>query len=222
MLVAPKPIADQLRTQAREFLARLRAKEYEYIWNYMVTLDAIELISRTSFPIGIETEGNIDKFLANPAIEGMSFAFQQDTIFPNDDMGIRTGFFEGLAGSMAQTGWFESFEDESSFAFIKGSAGVLVADTAITKKPLILLFVEDGPREYKVDFEGFAAFSMFISAQKLHRLGTRAMEAGEQRTALTIYELAARLSPTYTRLRELMWDHPIVGMTCPHSSVHLF
>ena len=74
-----------------------------------------------------------------------------------------------------------------------------------------MLFVEDGRREYKVDFEGLSAFSIIISAQKLHRLGTRAMEAGEHRTALTMYELAARLSPAYTRLRELMWDHPMVG-----------
>ena len=93
MLVAPKPIADQLRSHAREFLARLRDREYEHIWNYMITLDAIELISTTGFPIAIQAEENVDQILANSAAEGMSFAFQQDTIFPNDDMGVRTSFF---------------------------------------------------------------------------------------------------------------------------------
>lgn len=36
------------------------------------------------------------------------------------------------------------------------------------------------------------------------------MEIGEMRTALTMYQLATSLNPTYMRLKQLVWEHPFV------------
>ncbi len=210
MLLAPAPIADQLRELAQEFLIHMRDGDYDRVWDYLVALDGMELISTTSFPLHMLDTGDIDDFLRKPSsIDGMALAFQQNIVFPDDDKGVRTAFFEEVARGLERMNWFELFESHNSLAFVKRRAALLIADTAKTRKPLFLPFVDEGGRQYKVDLEAVSAFSMAFSAQKLHRLATRAMEIGEERTALTVYELTAQLSDAYTRLRQLVWDHPI-------------
>lgn len=212
-MLAPGPITDQLRELALEFLLHMRDGDYDHVWNHLAALDGMELISTTSFPLHILATGDIDGFLRKPSSTyGMALAFQQNTVFPGDNVGVRTAFFQGVAGGLERMNWFELFENNNSLAFVKARAAVLVADTAKTRTPLFLPFIDEGGRQYKIDLESLAAFSMVISAQKLHRLATRAMEIGEERTALTVYELAARLSGAYTRLRQLTWDHPIVKL----------
>ena len=51
MLVAPKPIADELRARARLFLLLMRYRQYGRIWDEMVALDAMELIATAAFPL---------------------------------------------------------------------------------------------------------------------------------------------------------------------------
>lgn len=211
MLLAPQPIAEQIRTLAREFFASISERDYDRVWNFMITLDAIELVSMTTLPLHFQTRGGIDKLIAHPkSIEGISLAFQQDLTFPGDDKGIRTRFFDGLVEGFDKLGWNEPFRDETSLVFLKGSAAVLVADSAISRKSWFLPFVEEGTRGYRIDMEAITAFSMALSAQRLHRLATRVLEIGDQRLALTIYDMAARLGGAYTRLRQLVWEHPMV------------
>jgi len=171
----------------------------------------MDLISMTAYPLHLQAAGEIDTFLANPSsIQNMSFAFQRDTVVPGDDTGIRTSFFMGLTNGLEPTGWYELFSDEASLVFVKGHAAVLLADTSVTKRSLFLPCIDEGGRQYRVDLEAISAFSMVTSAQKLHRLATRALEMGETRSAMEIYELAGRMAGAYTRLRELVWDHPLV------------
>jgi hypothetical protein len=211
VLLAPDSIADQIRILAREFLTNMRDGHYDQIWNYSITINAMDLISMTAFPLHLQAAGEIDAFLANPSsIQNMSFAFQRDTAFPDDDAGVRTAFFKGLANGLEQTGWYEPFSDEGSVVFINGSAAILIADAVAATRSWFLPFIDEGGRQYRVDFEAIAAFSMTTSAQKLHRLATRALEMGETRSAMEIYELASRMSGAYTRLRQLVWDHPLV------------
>jgi hypothetical protein len=79
----------------------------------------------------------------------MALAFQKDLVFPGDDKGVRTRFFDSLGESFERIGWFESFTDEASDVFLRGSSAVLVADTAEIGKPLLLWFVDEGGRELR-------------------------------------------------------------------------
>jgi hypothetical protein len=221
MSFAPESVTNQLRLTAREFLVRMRDHDFEHVWNYMLPLDAIELIAVTSIPLHLQAMGDIDSFLANPSsIQNMSIAFQKNMQLPDDEFGVRTAFFSGISNGLDELGWYELFADEDSHAFFKGTAAVLVADTAQSRRPLFLPFIDEGGRQYRVDFEAIGAFSMEISAQKLHRLATRALEIGETSSALTIYELAARLSGSYIRLRNLIWDHPFVKSLITETRKH--
>jgi len=103
MLLAPTPIADQLRRLARNFLRHMRDQDYDYIWNHLLTLDAMELLSTISFPLHIQAQGNIDRFLEQPsALEGLAYAFQSDHVSSGNDRGIRTSFFHGIAEAFNQ------------------------------------------------------------------------------------------------------------------------
>jgi hypothetical protein len=211
MLFAPSSVTDPIRLLAREFLINMRDGNFEQIWNYSITLDAIEFISTAAIPLYHQKRGDIDNFLAKPlSIKNNSIAFQHDAKFHDNDIGIRTNFFMGVSGGLEKLGWYELFLDEDSVVFFKGTAAVLVTNTMESRAALFLPFVDEGGRRYRIDFEAIAAFSMEMSAQKLHRLATRALEIGETRSALAVYELASRLSGAYDRLRQLVWDHPIV------------
>lgn len=211
MLVAPKPIADQVRHSARQFLTAMREEDYDYIWDHMITLDAIELISTAIFPIQMHQEGRIDDLLTHLDLNDFSFAFQLNVTSSGDDQGLRSGLFTGMATSLQSNGWLELFEDNESFVFLWDAAAVLIADGRAAGIKIMLPFIRDTSLQYKVDFEAMLAFSMFVSAKKLHQLATRAMEIGQTRTALTIYEIAARLKSAYIRLQRLIWDHPFVS-----------
>src|SRR5829696_3914521 len=82
MLLAPDSIANQIRMLAREFLANMREGHYDQIWNYSITISAMDLISMTAFPLHLQAAGEIDAFLANPSsIQNMSFLSNEISLF---------------------------------------------------------------------------------------------------------------------------------------------
>lgn len=60
MLIAPEPIAREMRIGTKLFLLLMRYRQYDRIWHELVALDAIEVISTTAFPIRYLTDNEID------------------------------------------------------------------------------------------------------------------------------------------------------------------
>lgn len=203
---APDPISEQLKQIAREFLSSIRDGDYEYVWHNLITLEAARLLSAALFPIHVYKEGKVDKLLhplnqVDQAINitrGMALAFQVDA------EGIRSGFFDGIAAGLENTGWHD-FSSEECYAFVDESDAVLLAETPGI--PLIMLFVQDLEGKYKVDLEAIAVFSMYVSASTLYRIGVKALEVGQRGSAVTYFELAASLAKPHQRLRRLVLDN---------------
>jgi len=203
---APSPIYEQLKQIAREFLLSVRDRDYEHVWNNLITPEARKLLSAALFPIHVYKEGKIDKLLnplnlVNQTISitrGMALAFQVDA------KGIRTGFFDGIATGLERTGWYE-FSSEECYAFVDGANTVLLAETPGI--PLVMPFVQDLEGKYKVDLEAVAVFSMYVSASTLYKIGVKALELDQPGSALTYFELAASLAKPHQRLRRLVLDN---------------
>jgi hypothetical protein len=204
MLFAPTPIAEELYGLASEFLKKLYEREFDYIWNRMFHLEAMELVATVSFPLYAHSTESIDLFFSvAEALDAMSTAFQKDAVFPPEEIGARTSYFSGLRNSLDNAGWFEPFSQESSQILLHGKAAVLFADTHASHHTIMIPFLRRDAAPYKIDFEAIAAFSMTLSAQKIYRVGTRAMELGERNSAISLFSLAARLTSCYQRLESV-------------------
>jgi hypothetical protein len=210
-MIAAQPLTEKLKRIARVFLKRMREGDYESVWYKLITPEAARLLSVASFPIQMYKENKLDELLTitpdnNVPLyfdEAIAFAFQTDI------SGIRSSVFAAVAEGFESMGWYE-FSDNNAYAFFNGSAAVLIADTKGTTT-MLLPFVKYGDREYKVDFEALSLFSMVFSATLLYNIGKRALELGRRRSAVEYFDLAASLGQSYTRLRSLVWNHPIVG-----------
>jgi hypothetical protein len=208
--LAQKPVTDQLKVLAIEFLDALRKRSYDYIWHHLITEEATRLLSVALFPIHIYKEGKIDN-LFDPShlnhsltslTEGLALAFQMDA------EGIRSGFFDGISSSVERIGWHEfSTSDDKSLAFTDDQKAILLAETPNVL--LIMPFVINPKGEYKVDLEALSVFSMYVAASTLYKIGLRALELNQRSQALTLFELTAGLTKPYRRLRELLIENPV-------------
>jgi hypothetical protein len=202
MVLEQGPLAGSLLAQTKQFLAALQERRFDDIWNNMMTVDAKDLLSHTLQPLQLLREGRIEQLLEIDLICGLALAFQMD------HEGMRTGFFTGVASRLESIGWYAMNLDDR-LAFATEDSAVLIVGTGM--KPVIVPFVRQQQGTYVVDWEAFAAFSMFVSSQSLFEIATRAKVYGELRTARIFFDYSARLSEAYDRLRRLVWDHAVVG-----------
>ncbi len=208
--LAQKPVADHLKVLAREFLDALRSRNYDHIWHQLVTEDATRMLSVALFPIHIYREGKIDN-LFDPShlsqsltnlTEGLALAFQMDA------EGIRSSFFDGMSSGVERIGWYDfSTADDKSLVFTDEEKAVLLAETPGVL--LIIPFVMNPTGEYKVDLEALSAFSMYVAASTLYKIGLRALELNQRSQALTFFELTTSLAKPYRRLRELLIENTV-------------
>jgi hypothetical protein len=209
--LAQKPVADQLKTLAKDFIDALRSRSYDHIWHHLITEEATRLLSVALFPIHIYKEGKADD-LFDPSrlnqsltslTEGLAQAFQMDA------EGIRSGFFGGISSSIEGLGWHDfSTAEDKSLAFTDDEKAILLAETPGVL--LIMPFVTThSGSEYKVDLEALSLFSMYVTASSLYKIGLRALELGQRGQALTFFELTASLAKPYRRLRELLIENSV-------------
>ncbi len=212
VISAPEPVVKQLQQVTQEFLTKMQEADYNFVWNNLITLESAALLSTALLPINAYKENKIDEILkpipderlSMSLAEAFAFAFQKDI------QQIRSQFFSGFAQAMGQQGWYEiSFEDTwKSWAYIDDSAAILVEPAS--KLPLVILFVKQQNGDYKVDLAAMTLFSMYVSASMIYKIGERALEIGQKKSAISYFELAASFSQTYPRIRRFLLDLPII------------
>lgn len=208
-ILAPESVAEKLKQTAKEYLKRMQDGEYDAVWHQMITSEAAKLLATALLPVYVYKQGKIDEFLK--AYSDGRFTISFDEAFPfgfqTDMQQMRSGFFTGIATSMESIGWYDaSFED--CLVFVDDSSAILIETTP--KVPLILLFVRQPDGSYKIDFEALTLFSMQVTASTLYRIGARALELGQRRSAIAYFELAASFAQPYSRIERLMLNHFMV------------
>ena len=209
-MFAPESIEGELVQVAKDFLQKLKAKDYNYIWNVLVTPKAAKLLSTALLPVNAYKENGLDEVLQPISGAGVEMSFDEAFAFgfQKDIQKIRSQFFTGIALAIDSFGWHQaSFED--CWTFMDDSAALLIEPN--TPQPLILPFIRQG-EDYKVDFEAMVLFGMSIPASSLYHIGQRALEIGLNKSAVAYFELAASFSPAYSRIKRLMLDNPIVAL----------
>jgi hypothetical protein len=211
MISAPEPIVHELQRVAKEFLTKMQEEDYDFVWNSLISLESAAILSTALFPINAYKENKIDEVLKPIPHEkfSMSLAEAFEFAFQKDIQHVRSGFFSGLSQGMEAQGWYEiSFEDaQDTLAFIDDPAALLIEPSS--KLPFIMLLVKERG-SYKVDLAAMTLFSMYVSASMIYKIGERALEIGQRKSAIAYFELASSFSQAYPRIRQFLIDHPIV------------
>jgi hypothetical protein len=211
-LFASKSTERELVQVVRDFLQRLKTRDYDYIWNVLVTPKAAKLLSTALLPVNAYKENNLDEVLQpiSDSAVGIDISFDEAFAvgFQKDMQDVRSQFFTGMALAIDSFGWHQAtFED--CWVYTDDSAALLIEPS--TPLPLVLPFIRHR-EEYQVDFEALVLFGMSISASSLYHIGQRALELGLDKSAIAYFELAASFSPAYTRITRLMLDNPLVAL----------
>lgn len=207
MFVATKPMRTEVHKVVHSFLQCLKDNDFDQIWDYLLSLDSINVMSISMFPPIFGDRATDEDILTYQIIEGMSFAFQTDAVFLGDELGLRTSWFKGIKQPFEFLGWLEGYSEDESFIFLSEDSAVLVADSMATKRTIIIPLLREGSGEFRIDFAAIIAFSMIISARSLHELGSIAEQRGLANVAQVLFDTAYGLAPVYQRLKTLLIDN---------------
>jgi hypothetical protein len=209
--LAKKRIRSKLIRVTQKYHRLLLESDFDSVYETLITPESADLLASTAWPLIYFKEDKIDflidsKFNPNPDVpihDALSLAFQMD------EEGCRSGLFQAIAAAVTKYRWNE-FNRAGVLAFVDESSAVLAADTPTTK-PIFMLFVRQDNGEYLVDFESLWLFSMEMRASFLCEIASRAVQLGNKDLALEYYKIASGLDKSYTRIRRLMCQHPIIG-----------
>lgn len=212
VVFAAESIEKELVQVTSDLLSKLKTRDFDYIWNNLVTPKAAKLLSVALLPVNSYKEGVLDEVL-QPVPEsdiGIRITFDQAFAigFQKDVHEIRSQFFSGMAQAVEAFGWHQAtFED--CYVFADDSAALLIETS--TLQPLVLPLISHNG-EYKVDFEVLVLFGMSVPASSLYHIGQRALDLGLEKSGIAYFELAASFSPAYSRITRLMLDNPLAAL----------
>jgi hypothetical protein len=106
MVLVQRPLAEQLKRRTEHFFNVLEAGDSDALWNELITLDAVEVVSTTVIPMLMQQEGVVDAYLTAETpqdqahgpvtLEPEHFAFS----FQIDAEGLRTSMLSGFMSSV--------------------------------------------------------------------------------------------------------------------------
>lgn len=209
MFVATRPIQKQIDNVVRDMIRSLETGNFDRIWNYLISNESIDVMSIAMFPALYGENSDSDEFLTFETVESIGFAFQTNALESESNQRWRTSWFEGFRESVRSAGWFEGYLDSESYAFLSEDSAVLVADSQVTKRAMLIPLVRDDG-EFRIDFAGIIAFSMILSARRLHELATLSEHRQQADLARLLFDTTYNLEPVYARLKRLLVDNVFV------------
>ena len=209
-MYAQEKTAKKIKKAAKQFLSKMREQDFDYVWNYLITPEAAELLSTSLLPMFADREDKVEELLTPVSIEGSTTSI--DEIFPlafqMDLENMRTDFLRGIESGFEEAGWYDATLNEA-LAFTHGPFAILVDDK--TTKPLMFQFLKQEDGNYQIDFESLVAFSMAIPPSLICKIGDHALSLGQTKTAIVYYQIAASFEQAFNRIKTLAINNPIVS-----------
>ena len=79
-MYAQEKTAKKIKKAAKQFLSKMREQDFDYVWNYLITPEAAELLSTSLLPMFADREDKVEELLTPVSIEGSTTSI--DEIFP--------------------------------------------------------------------------------------------------------------------------------------------
>lgn len=204
MVVAQRPFAQPLMGKAKAFLQAVEQKDLDTIWNEMATFEAVEVISYVAWPIFSYDHRALDTFFKTSTIDGMAYGFQKDF------EGIRTRILDDLITDMANA-YLPDYSENEGEVYTRSNRQAAVYAQPGAQRDVVIPFVRDEDGEYKIDLLGLFVFSRWLSAEKVYSIGMESLRRDRTVEARRFFDVCGRLQSTYDRLRDLWWEHSLVG-----------
>lgn len=204
MVLAQRPLHLQIVQKAEQFIEDVREGRVDEIWNDRISLEAVDIVSMTVFPLIMSDRDVLDQLFDISDPEQMALAFQMDA------SNVRSEFFAGIAESLAPM-YAENYSGKKNFVVVQIDGKAAVFGSPGGDKDVIVPFVRDSQSgEFSLDLVGLLVFAMFISASRVYQVGMQALTLGHVASAIRLFNLCGQLRPVYDRLRTLIWDHPLL------------
>lgn len=206
--LAKKTVTQKIELIAYDFINSIQNKDYEHIWNDLISDESARFLSTVLWPCHMYHSGRTNQLFVPingsfgdiDVAEGFKLAFELDLD------GIRTAFFEGFMSGYQKLNWNPN-TNAISMVFVADDSTICLFDG----KPPFIPFVMEADGKYKVDLENLIVFSTWISPRVLYNIGETALQLGYYGVALAYYELAASISKPLHRIRSLLLNNFVIS-----------